>query len=322
MVEPDCKYFGNCGGCSAQHIPYELQLENKKKQLEIITKIPVKVFSEEKYNYRNRMDLIFTSNSLGLRKKSEWQKIVPIDNCLIADKKINTFMSEIQSFFTNNDTFDVKKHSGTFRYAVIRTADDSSISFVLNSKSTKLGEAIEQIKSFAEKTSAENILVTYVPPETDVSTSSDFFVVKGNDYLTINYHNKNFHYSIQSFFQNNHLMAKKMHEYCSEILSKYPTKENNLLDLYGGVGTFGIINSELFKKVTIVEFSKESIEMANHNIQLNNLDNVEAFAMDSKYLKNLNLKTPIYLITDPPRTGMDPKTINAIKETSRNPELP
>ena len=314
MVEPLCKHFGNCGGCSTQHISYDLQLENKKKHLEIITKVPIKIFSDKEYNYRNRMDLVFTSNSLGLRKKSEWQKIIPIDLCPIADEKINTFMKEIQSNFTNIDAFDVKKHSGTFRYAVIRSANDSSISFVLNSKSSHIAEAVEKIKSFSKKTSAENVLVTYVPAETDVSTSSDYFIIKGNDYLTIDYQNKTFHYSIQSFFQNNHLMARKMHEYCSEILSKYPTFENNLLDLYGGVGTFGIINSNLFKKVTIVEFSKESIEMANKNIKQNNLNNVEAFAMDSKYLTKLNLKTPLYLITDPPRTGMDPKTIQAIKE--------
>jgi 23S rRNA (uracil1939-C5)-methyltransferase len=50
------------------------------------------------------------------------------------------------------------------------------------------------------------------------------------------------------------------------------------------------------------------------NLQLNNLKNIEAFAMDSKYLPKLNLKSPLYVITDPPRTGMDPKTILALKQ--------
>lgn len=314
MVEPLCKYFGSCGGCSAQHIPYELQLENKRKALESITKTEVKVFSDKEYSYRNRMDFIFSSQGLGLRKKSDWQRIIPIESCVIANEKINYLMQEIKLFFIDIDVFDVKKHSGTFRYAVIRSANDSSISFVLNSKSSNLSEAIEKIKSFALKSSAENILVTYVPSETDVSTSSDYFVVKGKDFLTITYKNKTFHYFIQSFFQNNHSMTEKMHEYCSGIIQKYNPKETNLLDLYGGVGTFGIINSEFFRKVTIVEFSKESIEMANKNIKLNSLNNVEAFAMDSKHINKLNLKSPLFIITDPPRTGMDPKTIQAIKE--------
>ena len=314
MSEPLCKQFGNCGGCSAQHIPYSVQLENKKKFLQNITKTEVQVFSDKEYNYRNRMDFIFSSQGLGFRKKSDWQKIIPVDNCMIADDKVNKLLQEINSFFKDIDAFDVKKHTGAYRYAVVRSANDSSISFVLNPKSSNLSEAIEKIKEFSKVSSAENILVTYVPPETDTSTSSDFFVVKGNDYLTISYRNKLFNYSIQSFFQNNHVMAEKMHEYVSSILNKYPTKENNLLDLYGGVGTFGIINSELFQKVTIVEFSKESIDQAMKNLQLNNLKNIEAFAMDSKYLPKLNLKSPLYVITDPPRTGMDPKTILALKQ--------
>ena len=40
-MEAKCKYYGKCGGCTLQHIDYEIQLENKKKHLEIITKVPV-----------------------------------------------------------------------------------------------------------------------------------------------------------------------------------------------------------------------------------------------------------------------------------------
>jgi tRNA (uracil-5-)-methyltransferase len=178
MVEPLCPYFGRCGGCTSQHIEYSLQLENKKKSLISQIKFPdVKVFSGSEYGYRNRMDFIFHPGGLGFREKEKWWKIVDIDRCVISGDKINALLSEIRSFFKDAESFDVRKHTGTFRYAVIRLASEASVSFVLNSSSPRLSEAVEKIKEYADKSLAENIIVTYINPDSDVSISSDYFVV-------------------------------------------------------------------------------------------------------------------------------------------------
>ena len=148
MAIPLCPYFESCGGCTSQHLDYAMQVENKRKQLAQITKCDtIKVFSGKEYQYRNRMDFIFHTNGLGLRKKGQWDKIIPIEQCVIAEESINHTMKEIQSFFKNCDAFDLKRQTGTFRYAVIRTTKEQlSLSFVLNSDSPKLAEAIEKIK--------------------------------------------------------------------------------------------------------------------------------------------------------------------------------
>jgi 23S rRNA (uracil-5-)-methyltransferase RumA len=314
MAKPLCEYFGTCGGCTSQHIDYSLQLENKKKQLQNILNFQdIKVFSDKEYFYRNRMDLIFTNNSLGFRKKSHWDSVVPINKCVIAEEKINEIIREINFFFKDADYFNVKRHSGTYRYAVIRVTNKaSSISFVLNDKSPKLKDAVEKIKRFSDKTSVKNILVTYIPPYTDNSTSNDFFVIKGSDQLKTTLANKHFVYSAQGFFQNNHTMAEKMQLYISDLLKSYQTNHENLLDLYGGVGTFSIINADLFKEVTIVESFQSSIDSAKNNIELNKTKNIKAFVSDAKQIDRLNLKCS-YIITDPPRTGMDIKTIFKIR---------
>jgi 23S rRNA (uracil-5-)-methyltransferase RumA len=329
-----CKYFGKCGGCTGQHVDYETQLENKKRMLFHTLKNKesdfsmdnIKVFSDNEYHYRNRMDMIFHNNGIGFRERGNWKKIIDIDKCVISNEKLNELIEEVRIFSTKVDkdenkkvdAFDIIKQTGTFRYAVIRTPQkDSSISFVLNSDSSKISEAQELIKEFSKQSSANNILVTFVPKKTDMSISEDFFVVKGNEMLHETYLGKKFQYHIQGFFQNNSVMAEKMHEYVNGLLKNYgeKTKDAHLLDLYGGVGTFGIINADLFRSVKIVEEFKGSIETAEVNIKNNDVKNAEAIAMDAKNLRKIEnkLQDPLFVITDPPRSGMHPKTILQLK---------
>jgi tRNA/tmRNA/rRNA uracil-C5-methylase (TrmA/RlmC/RlmD family) len=128
------------------------------------------------------------------------------------------------------------------------------------------------------------------------------------------YLGKKFLYSVQGFFQNNTNMAVKMQEYVHELLKKYPTQSSYLLDLYAGVGTFGIINAELFKEVNIIESFAPCIETAKVNLENNNIKNAQAQVLDAKNLRRVKFKSPLYVITDPPRVGMDEKTIICLKE--------
>lgn len=324
MVEPLCQYFGQCGGCSSQHIDYATQLDNKKKQLahSIAVELDsIQVFSDKEYFYRNRMDLMFTPRGIGLRKKGDWKNSIDLDKCVIANEKLNSLIKEIRQNFQNVDFFDVRKNQGTYRYVVIRApgnveSSTSSISFVINEDSTKTGDAIDKIKNYAAKVStAENIIVTYVPQQTDISISEEFFVVKGKDMLTENYLDKEFTYSVQGFFQNNTAMAEKMHEYVHELCRKHKSSDLTLLDLYAGVGTFGINNCVFFKRLFIIESDKHCVAAAKINIHTNKVENAEIIEMDAMQLKKVNLPDKdLFVITDPPRSGMHPKTIEQLNK--------
>ena len=333
MREPKCPYFarpndpqvgrGRCGGCATQHVEYELQLKNKTERLaRAIGTDKIQVFSGNEWGYRNRMDMVFTPQGLGFREKGRWNVFVDVEQCVISNPKLNVLIKEVRDYFKGADYYDLKKGSGTFRYAVIRTPqNDSSISFVLNSDSAHVAEAIEKIRDFTKITTANNILITFVPSTTDQSISEEFEVIKGSDMLQESFLGKTFEYSVQGFFQNNHEMAEKMHEYVRNLLVTHGgpnrgpdggLKNAHLLDLYGGVGTFGIINADLFKTVNIVESFAGCIDAAKKNIERNGVKNVYATALDAKQLKNMNLPRPLYVINDPPRAGMHPKTVEQL----------
>ena len=320
--EAPCPYFGKCGGCTAQHIKYDVQLNNKQRQVQHLLRHystdEVEVFSDDEFWYRNRMDFSFHPEGLGFRKKGDWQTIIDIKECMISNTKLNEILAEVKEFFfTNNpnklDVFDIHRKHGTFRYAVIRTPKEgSSVSFVLNQTSTKIDEAIQLITQFAEKTEVENIIITYVPHKTDTTISAEYYVLKGEDVLTERFEDHTFDFHVQGFFQNNSVMAEIMLNYVHERIKKYEPHGKHLVDLYGGVGTFGIINNKLFKSTTIVEDFEGSIQIAKRNIAKNEQKGITCVVKDAKFLKNVELPDKLIMITDPPRSGMNPKTIGTI----------
>lgn len=311
MAEPLCKYFGICNGCSLQHLDYETQI-NKKKDILAGTLgfKDVNVLYDAPYSYRNRLDVVFHEKGIGLRGKNA-NSAIDVEKCAICNEKLNEIIKEMREFFKEVDYFNKNKHSGTFCYAILRATDSlSSVSFLLNEKSSRLKEAIEQIKEFAEKTGAYSITVSYINPFD--GEMSNFFILKGMGMLKENFMGKEFSYSTEGFFQNNSKVAEKMQEYCNKIFRQYDTKDACLLDLYGGVGTFGIINSELFKEVIIVESDKNCIESAEMNIKNNQIKNAKAIRLDAKNLDRLKISRALFVIADPPRSGMDMKTIKEI----------
>jgi len=263
------------------------------------------------------------SKGLGFRGRSG---LVDIENCVIADDEVNVLLNDLRTFFNDNDAFDFRTNQGTFREAIVRITrlGDSSISVLLNPDSPQITAAVERVRAFSQNTTAKNVLVVLSPINTDFKAdyNDNFLVIKGSEMLEEEFLGKRFFYHSLGFFQNNPVMAEKMHKYCHDLLGVYtnsvytnaygPTA--SLLDLYGGVGYFGIINADLFKEVTIIESVPQCIKAAKENILLNHASNTKAILLDAKSLRKLKFPAPLIVLTDPPRSGMDEKTISYINE--------
>ena len=92
-------------------------------------------------------------------------------------------------------------------------------------------------------------------------------------------------------------------------------KEDILFDLYSGVGSIGIYLSNEVKEVYGIEIEKDAVEMANLNLKENNVHNASYIAgsVEDKIVefKNDNI-SPTVIVVDPPRKGLDAKSINYI----------
>lgn len=116
-VAPRCEYFGVCGGCKWQHIPYDEQLKFKRQQVvDALTRIgkvelpevPMTLGSEKIWEYRNKMEYTFSdkrwksweemrgesqaseeTNALGFHIPGSFDKVLHINKCYLQDKTGN-----------------------------------------------------------------------------------------------------------------------------------------------------------------------------------------------------------------------------------------
>lgn len=109
-VEPECPYFGECGGCQYQHAAYERQLDIKHKQIrDLFERIgnldpglvdPV-IGSPKHYGYRNRI-MVRSGWNRPARKldigfmKHDSRQVIDIAECRIAEPEISAKIQEVR----------------------------------------------------------------------------------------------------------------------------------------------------------------------------------------------------------------------------------
>ena len=96
-VTPPCPYYGKCGGCNMMHIDCDYQRTLRKdilfdifNQNKIDLTEKINIVHGPDFNYRARFQL----NNGGLSEKNS-NNIVPITECLCAEKPINDYLSNV-----------------------------------------------------------------------------------------------------------------------------------------------------------------------------------------------------------------------------------
>ena len=97
-VEPPCRYFATCGGCTQQHISAAGQLEFKQANLAALLQRELgdvvaddvwqTPLDGEQWYYRHRIRLQRKGESLGFFA-AQSNKLVDIAQCLVLDERIN-----------------------------------------------------------------------------------------------------------------------------------------------------------------------------------------------------------------------------------------
>lgn len=282
--ESICPYFYKCGGCDFLNIDYVDSLEYKKDKVKNVLKkvnvdiAPIVVLNEVPLNYRNKVSLKFVNGKLGFYEAKS-HKVVAIDKCLISKEAINKAIEVVKTF---------KIIDGE---VVIRCNFNDVILLIINTKD-KFDLDIDAIK--------ESIKLVGIVLNDECIYGDSYFVDKVNDIF--------YQVSYDSFFQVNHFMAEKL----GLIISDLVDSDDSVLDLYCGVGMLSLFAARKAKRVLGVEIIPNAVLNAIKNAQINNFSNAKFVLNDAgEAIDKIKDKFET-IIVDPPRKGLDDKTIKSI----------
>ena len=283
-IEAKCPYFNKCGGCDLQNISYENTIEFKKEKIiNIFNKLglkidPIIIKNKYPYNYRNKVELKIVNKKIGFFA-SNIHNLIEIDNCLITNNYINDCIKDIKKLNIINGSITIRCNSTSDILLIINTKD--KITNNINNKNIK------------------GIIVNDK-------------VIYGVDYLKETIGDYLFIYSYNSFFQINPYINNELFK----IIKDNIDNEKNILDLYCGVGTLGIVASTNNNFVTGVEIIENAIINAKENAKINNCKNIKFINSDVKDgVLNLDNNYDL-VIVDPPRKGLDKNTIDYLKKVN------
>ena len=327
----DCNSFPQCGGCTLRHISYNHTLAIKKatvenclyKALHREIKVNDVIGMDNPLNYRNKLQY-----PVGINKNNEpvmgvyaerTNTIIPVKNCHIQNEESNKIANDIFEFIKTHNipAYNEQTLKGTVRHIVIRKGIKTGeilVTLVLNDKNFKKDkEFIEYLTN--KYPNIKSIVKNYNTQNTNVILGNKNEIIYGSGYIYDILGDYKFKISPLSFYQVNPTQTEILYK---TAINYVKNKGETALDLYCGIGTIGIFAAKNFKKIYGIEIVEQAIEDAKENAKINNLNNTEFYAGDvekilPQILNNIENK-PEVVFVDPPRKGLDSKTIDVLKQ--------
>ena len=327
-TEPDCPYYGRCGGCDFRHMDYAEELWAKRQRVQDALRrlggsdvtVEEILGAERTERYRNKSQYpVAADGSVGFYR-SRTHQVTDIDRCLIqmgaADKAAAVLRQYIRQFAV--PCYDENTGCGLLRHLYVRsnTRGECLICLLVNGESLPHEpELVELLRR--EVPGVVGIVLGVNTVRGNAILGDRYRTLWGEDTITDTLCGLQFRLSVPSFYQVNHDQAERLYEKAVEFATL--TGAETVLDLYCGAGTITQVMARHAREVIGAEIVPEAIEDAKENARRNGLENVRFFCGDAAAVaadfaaKDLR---PDVICVDPPRKGLAPEVVEAAASMS------
>lgn len=327
--DDDCSIYAKCGGCAMRHISYDKTLEIKRNS--VITTLKKQGITAEV------KDIIKMDNPLFYRNKLQYpvgkdvngnpvmgifaertHRIIATQKCCIQNERLQEIANGVFDFIKKNKipVYDEQKLKGEIRHLVLRIGiktNEVMVTIVTNKKNiTKEKELVKYI--IDNYKDVKTIVKNINDFNTNVILGDKNIVLFGDGYITDELLGFKFKISPMSFYQVNPIQTEKLYSKAIEYAEL--SGQENVLDLYCGIGTIGICASKNIKKLYGIETIPEAIEDAKNNAKFNDIDNAEFLVGDvekslPEFINKNNIDIDVIFV-DPPRKGCEKEAVESI----------
>jgi len=299
-----CPEFGNCGGCSLQHMSMDAQLARKQSALlqTLLANhvVPAEVYAPldaTHWNYRRKARLSVRDVPakqrvlIGFRERNA-RFVADMTECHILHPVIAQALPRLSELV---GTLDARKTIPQVEVA----CGDEQCALIIRHLEPLSGDDARRLREFSRKNGLGIYLQAAGPESVKLFEPEGFqleYALHGPDLR--------FRFGPLDFVQVNGALNRQMVVRALELLE--PRDEDHVLDLFCGLGNFTLPLASQAGRVTGLEGSAEMVERARANAQLNGLGNAE-FHVADLYEPAGAPPWPAAVYTkvllDPPRSG-------------------
>lgn len=321
--QPDCPYYGRCGGCDFRHMSYEEELWAKRARVQdALTRIggaEVTVEeilgAEQPLHYRNKSIYpISPAGEVGFYRARSHQ-VVDVEHCLIQKPEADALAQAVRDYIARFrvEPYNEATGRGLLRHLYVRTScrgESLACLLVNGSRLPHEQELVDMLRAAAPGVCG--VVLGENTRRGNAILGDRYRTLWGRDYLTDTLCGLELRLSVPSFYQVNHDQAQRLYEKALEYAGL--TGRELAVDLYCGAGTITQVLARRARHVIGGEIVPEAIRDAEDSARRNGVENVEFLCGDASRLaaelRQRGLR-PDVICVDPPRKGLAPDVVEA-----------
>lgn len=320
--EPDCPYYGRCGGCDFRHLSYREELWAKRQRVQdALTRLGGSDVEVEEIlgaadplYYRNKSQYPVSAGKVGFYR-ARTHDVVDIEHCLIQKPQADAAAAALRDYMRDFavPSYDEKTGRGLLRHLYVRTNRRGESLVCVLAKGERLPREEELVGRLRRAVpDCVGVVLGVNTRRGNTILGERYRTLWGADTLEDELCGLTFRLSVPSFYQVNRDQAEVLYRKAVEYAGL--TGGELVVDLYCGAGTITQVMAGGAGRVIGAEIVPEAIEDARENARRNGIENVEFFCGDAAQLAadfaGRGLR-PDVICVDPPRKGLAPEVIAA-----------